>query len=291
MSDLGEMRYFLGIEVQQSAEGIFISQKKYAKGIIDKHGMSGCKTVSTPLVSNEKFIKEDGSDKVEASKYRSLIGSLLYLTATRPDLMFSASLLSRYMENPTQQHLTAAKRVLRYVNGTVAYGIWYKPVEQLMLTGYTDSDWAGCQDDMKSTSGYAFSLGSGVWSWSTKKQTIVALSSAEAEYVAAARATAQAVWLKRVLRDLNMKIDEPVNIYSDSKAAIAISENPISHNRTKHIAIKYHYTRDAVEKKEVQLIYCTSENQKADIFTKVLSKEKFEKNRRAIGVVEYSLRS
>jgi porphobilinogen deaminase len=195
------------------------------------------------------------------------------------------------MDKPTQQHNTAAKRVLRYISSTIAHGIWYKPVKNSKLIGYTDSDWAGCQEDMKSTSGYVFSLGSGVVSWSTKKQSIVALSSAEAEYVAAARAAAQAIWLRRILRDVYTDCEEPIGLYSDSKAAIAISENPISHDRTKHIAIKYHYTREAVDKKEIQLIYCSSEDQKADMFTKILTRTKYEKNRQAIGVVENSLRS
>jgi hypothetical protein len=277
--------------VIQAQDGIFISQKKYAENLIEKSEMKGCKVVSTPLVSNEKFIRDNGSGKVDSSKYRSLVGSLLYLTATRPDVMFSASLLSRYMDHPTQQHLIAAKRVLRYIQGTLGYGIFYKPIKTSTLIGYTDSDWAGCQDDMKSTSGYVFSLGSGVCSWSTKKQSIVALSSAEAEYVAAARAVSQAIWLKRILEDIYTNVEEPIILYSDSKATIAISENPISHDRTKHIAIKYHYTRDAVDRKEIQLKYCCSEEQKADIFTKVLTREKFERNRKSIGVAEYSLHS
>nr|ABA95820.1 retrotransposon protein, putative, unclassified [Oryza sativa Japonica Group] len=284
MSDLGLLYYFLGMEVHQSDEGIFISQRKYAENILKKFKMDNCKSVTTPLLPNEKQKARDGADKVDPTIYRSLVGSLLYLTATRPDIMFAASLLSRYMSSPSQLNFTAAKRVLRYIKGTADYGIWYKPVKESKLIGYTDSDWAGCLDDMKGTSGYAFSLGSGMCSWSTKKQNIVALSSAEAEYVAASKAVSQVVWLRRIMEDLGEKQYQPTTIYCDSKSAIAISENPVSHDRTKHIAIKYHYIREAVDRQEVKLEFCRTDEQLADIFTKALSKEKFVRDRELIGV-------
>nr|AAL58228.1 putative gag-pol polyprotein [Oryza sativa Japonica Group]ABF96256.1 retrotransposon protein, putative, unclassified [Oryza sativa Japonica Group] len=267
MSDLGLLHYFLGMEVHQSDEGIFISQRKYAENILKKFKMDNCKSVTTPLLPNEKQKARDGADKVDPTIYRSLVGSLLYLTATRPDIMFAASLLSRYMSSPSQLNFTAAKRVLRYIKGTADYGIWYKPVKESKLIGYTDSDWAGCLDDMKSTSGYAFSLGS-----------------AEAEYVAASKAVSQVVWLRRIMEDLGEKQYQPTTIYCDSKSAIAISENPVSHDRTKHIAIKYHYIREAVDRQEVKLEFCRTNEQLADIFTKALSKEKFVRDRELIGV-------
>nr|ABA99612.1 retrotransposon protein, putative, unclassified [Oryza sativa Japonica Group] len=267
MSDLGLLHYFLGMEVHQSDEGIFISQRKYAKNILKKFKMDNCKSVTTPLLPNEKQKARYGADKADPTIYRSLVGSLLYLTATRPDIMFAASLLSRYMSSPSQLNFTAAKRVLRYIKGTADYGIWYKPVKESKLIGYTDSDWAGCLDDMKSTSSYAFSLGS-----------------AEAEYVAASKAVSQVVWLRRIMEDLGEKQYQPTTIYCDSKSAIAISENPVSHDRTKHIAIKYHYIREAVDRQEVKLKFCRTDEQLADIFTKALSKEKFVRDRELIGV-------
>jgi Reverse transcriptase (RNA-dependent DNA polymerase)/gag-polypeptide of LTR copia-type/Integrase core domain/GAG-pre-integrase domain len=287
MSDLGLLHYFLGIGVCQADTSIFINQKKYAENILIKFKMQDSKPVATPLMSNERLKSEDGAKKADSTLYRSLVGSLLYLSATRPDIMFTASLLSRYMNSPSQINLAAAMRVLRYIKGTKEYGLWYKPVKDSNLIGYTDSDWAGCLDDMKSTSGYAFSLGSGICTWSTKKQTIVALSSAEAEYVAAARAVAQAAWLKRIIEDIGEKQEEPTIIFCDSKSAIAISENPISHERTKHIAIKYHYIREALQNQEVQLKFCPTQEQLADIFTKALTKEKFIYNRKQIGVSKY----
>ncbi|KAK4397351.1 Retrovirus-related Pol polyprotein from transposon RE2 [Sesamum angolense] len=238
MSDLGLMHFFLGIEINQEKKGIFICQRKYTETLLKKFKMESCKTVTTPLVTGEKYQKEDGSQKVDGSMYRSLIGSLLYLTTIRPDIMFATSLLSRFMQSPSQVHYGAAKRILRYLRGTKDFGIWYKSTNDAKLIGYTDSDWAGSVDDMKSTSGYTFSLGSGIFTWASKKQATVAQSSAEAEYIAAAATSNQAIWLRRILEDIGEKQEEPTTIYCDNKSAIAITKNPVQHSRTKHIDIR-----------------------------------------------------
>jgi hypothetical protein len=219
----------------------------YAEKILKKFKMLGCKPMATLLAINEKLKKEDGRKKVNATLYRSLVGNLLYLTATRPDIMFAASLLSRFMHSPSHFHFAAAKRVLRYIQGTTSYGIRYCRKSILKLIGFCDSDWGGCVDDMKSTSSYAFSLESSVFSWSTKKQQSVAQSSAEAEYISAAIATSQAIWLKRILEDIGGKQEEAVYLYCDKKSATAMAKNPVYHNRTKHIAIKHHFIREAIE--------------------------------------------
>ncbi|KAK4387768.1 Retrovirus-related Pol polyprotein from transposon RE2 [Sesamum angolense] len=284
MSDLGLMHFFLGIEINQEKEGIFICQMKYTETLLKKFKMESCKTVITPLVTGEKYQKEDGSQKFDGSIYRSLIGSLLYLTATRPDIMFATSLLSRFMQSPSQVHYAAAKRILRYLRGTKDFGIWYKSTNDAKLVGYTDSDWAGSVDDMKSTSGYTFSLGSGIFSWASKKQATVAQSSAEAEYIAAAATSNQAIWLRRILEDIGEKQEEPTTIYCDNKSAIAITKNPVQHSRTKHIDIKYHSLREATTRGEIELKYCNTEEQLADIFTKALPRNKFEELRMKIGV-------
>ncbi|KAK4380916.1 Retrovirus-related Pol polyprotein from transposon RE2 [Sesamum angolense] len=284
MSDLGLIYFFLGIEINQEKEGIFICQRKYTENLLKKFKMESCKTVTTPLVTGEKYQKEDGSQKVDASIYRSLIGSLLYLTATRPDIMFATSLLSRFMQSPSQVHYAAAKRILRYLRGTKDFGIWYKSTNDAKLVGYTDSDWAGSVDDMKSTSGYTFSLGSGIFSWASKKQATVAQSLAEAEYIAAAATSNQTIWLRRILEDIGEKQEEPTTIYYDNKSAIAITKNPVQHSRTKHIDIKYHSLREATTRGEIELKYCSTEEQLADIFTKVLPRNKFEELRMKIGV-------
>lgn len=284
MSDLGLMFYFLGMEIQQTHQGIFICQKKFAAEVLAKFSLENCKSVSTPLAHNEKLVKDDGSSKVDSSVYRSLIGSLLYLTATRPDIMFAASLLSRFMQDPNETHFRTAKRVLRYIKGTVSYGIWFKKSEELKLIGFTDSDWAGSHDDMKSTSAYVFSIGSGFFSWNSKKQNVVAQSTAEAEYIAAAAAVNQAIWLRKVLTDVGHDQVDATTILCDSKSAVAMAKNPVFHGRSKHIKIKYHFLREAESDGEVKLVHYNSEDQAADILTKALPKSRFETLRAKLGV-------
>ncbi|XP_057249968.1 uncharacterized mitochondrial protein AtMg00810-like [Beta vulgaris subsp. vulgaris] len=183
MTDLGAMKYFLGMQVKQSPGRIFLSQEKYADDLLKKFNMSECKPLATPMALNERLSKNDGKEKVDASIYRSLVGSLIYLTHTRPDIIHAVSIVSRFMSEPSKAHLAAAKRILRYVKGTKSYGILYETEENHKLTGYTDSDWAGSIDDRKSTSGYVFQLGTKAISLSSKKQATVALSSAEADRV------------------------------------------------------------------------------------------------------------
>jgi hypothetical protein len=275
MSDIGLLHYFLGIEVYQDKEEVFISQKMYAEKILKKFRMLGCKPMATPFAINEKLKKEDGGKKVDATLYRSLVGNLLYLTATRPDIMFAASLLSRFMHSPSHFHFAAVKRVLRYIQGTTSYGIRFCRKSIVKLIDFCDSDWGGCVDDMKSTSGYAFSLGSGVFSWSSKKQQSVAQSSVEAEYISTAIATSQAVWLKRILEDIGEKQEGAIYLYCDNKSAIVMAKNPVYHSRTRHIAIKHHFIRETIEEGEIELKFSRSEEQVVDIFTKALPKEKF----------------
>ncbi|XP_042944487.1 uncharacterized mitochondrial protein AtMg00810-like [Carya illinoinensis] len=183
MTDLGKMHYFLGMEVSQEKDEIFCSQKKYTEDLLKRFNMTGCKLVAIPLIPNEKLRNEDGVKKVDASTYRSLVGSLLYLCNTRLDILFATSMLSRFMQCPSQIHFGTAKRVLRYLQGTIGLGMWYKKSSSIKLVGFTDNDWTGSSDDMRSTSGYCFGLGSAMLSWSSKKQGYVAQSTAEAEYV------------------------------------------------------------------------------------------------------------
>ena len=169
--------------------------------------------------------------------------------------MYATILLSRFMQSPSQIHFGAGKRIFRYLQGTKEFGIWYTTETNSELLGYTDSDWAGSADDMNSTSGYAFSLGSEMFSWASKKQVTVAQSTAEAEYVAADEATSQAIWLCRILEDIGEKQDEPTKINCDNKSAIVMAKNLVHHNRTKHITIKYHFIREAEVTKEIKLDY------------------------------------
>jgi hypothetical protein len=242
MSDLGMMNYFLGMEVMQSSHGIFTCQKKYASDILKRFKTQDCKLVGTPMTTSIKLSKDDESEKVDESLYRGLIDNLQYLTASRPDILFAVSILSRFMHSPRETHFIAAKRILRYIKGTIDLGIFYPRSSEgtVELRDYTDSDWGGCVDDSRSISGYLFSLNSGVFTWSSKKQETTAQSTAEAEYIAAASAVNQAIWLRKMLKDLGHEQIEATKIMCDNSSAVSISKNPVFHGRTKHIKIKFH---------------------------------------------------
>ncbi|CAL9002439.1 unnamed protein product [Prunus brigantina] len=284
MTYLGLLYHFLGMGVVQTDKHIFLHQKKYATKVIEKFGLKSCKSVVTPLVTSERLCKEDGSEMADESEYRQIVGSLLYPTATRPDIMFASSLLARFMHNPTKKHIGTSKRVLRYIQGTLDYGIEFKKGKATTLIGYCDSDWAGSEDDRRSTSGYAFTLVSGMFSWASIKQNTVALSTAEAEYVSAAEATSQAKWLRFVLEDFGEEQVEGTPILCDNTSAIAMAKNPVFHQKSRHISRKFHFIREAIQAKEVELIYCKTEDQIADILTKALSKDRFVHLRGLLGV-------
>jgi len=272
------------MEIHQTDDGIFIGQQKYAREVLKKFNMESCKEMSTPLMQNEKLCKDDSSNRVDERLYISLIGCLMYLIATQPDIQFAVSLLSRFMYCASELHLKSAKRVLRYIKGTLEFGIMFGRLEEVNLHGFSNSDWAGSSDDVKSTLGYLFSLGSGYFSWSSKKQEVVAQSTAESEYVAAVAAVNQALWIRKILADLKFTQEDQTVINVDNQAAIAISNNPVLHGKTKHFKIKYHFLREVQNNKEVVLVHCKSEDQLVDILTKALSKRRFEELRERIGV-------
>ncbi|KAL4385296.1 hypothetical protein GQ457_15G029610 [Hibiscus cannabinus] len=290
MSDLGLMSYFLGMEINQSKAGIFISQNKYALDVLKKFKLESCKGVDSPLPSNLKLSKNDGEKLYDPSIFRSIVGSLLYMTATRPDLMFPATLLSRFLSSPTDVHLGVAKRVLRYVKSTLGEGLNYLKMDNVVLTGYSDSDWAGSLDDMKSTSGYVFNVGSGAICWSSKKQQVVAQSTAEAEYISAAAAANQAIWLRNLLSDLGFKQESAIVLLCDNKSAIAIAENPVQHGRTKHINVKFHAIREAEKNSLIKMEFCSSEMQVADLMTKALSRNRMLFLKHELGITNINLK-
>lgn len=286
MTDLGKMRYFLGIEVMQFDGGIFISQRKYVLEVLRRFGMEQSNSVQNPIIPGFKIFKDENGIEVNGSFYKQLVGSLMYLTATRPDIMYAVSLISRYMSKPTELHLLAAKRVLRYLQGTTNFGILYKKGGNKELIGFTDSDYAGSVEDRKSTSGYVFILSDAAVAWSSRKQPIVTLSTTEAEFVAAAACTCQAVWMKRVLKKLGYGGSESTIIFCDNSSTIKLSKNPVMHGRSKHIDVRFHFLRDLVNEGVVQLKFCGTQEQVADILTKPLKLESFQELRGRLGVCE-----
>ena len=247
--------------------------------------MENCKPIGTPMSPSCKLDKDDEGKCVDLKYYRGMIGSLLYLTASRPDIMFSVCLCARYQSNPKESHLNAVKRILRYLNGTQTLGLWYSKDSQIDLLGYSDADFAGCKLDRKSTSGTCQFLGVNLISWFSKKQNSVALSTAEAEYIAAGSCCAQILWIKQQLEDFGIKLNE-TPIKCDNTSAINLSKNPIQHSRSKHIEIRHHFIREHVQNKNIILEYVCTENQLADIFTKALSEDRFCEIRRNLGILD-----
>eukprot|EP00253_Pinus_taeda_P004437 PITA_04437 len=286
MTDMGFLRYFLGIEVDQNENGFFISQARYVNQVLSRFNMQECKAAITPTVMGLKLSREDSSKDFDLSLYKSIVGSLMYLTATRPDIMYAVSLISRFMERPKEAHWQATKRILRYVKGTKRIGILYTALECSDLIGYTDSDWDGSVDDQKSTSGYVFHMSSGAISWASKKQPIVALSTAEAEYVAATTVACQAILMRRMLRRLCQEKAKGTVIFCDNRSTIALSKNYVFHKRMKHIDTKFHYIRELVNNGEIVLEHCKTQEQVADILTKPLGQKSFEFLRKCLGMTD-----
>ncbi|KAG6436667.1 hypothetical protein SASPL_101569 [Salvia splendens] len=236
----------------------------------NKFKMESCNPVNTPVEISQELRKHDGEAEVDPTYFKSLVGSLRYLTCTRPDILYGVGLISRYMETPSQSHLNAAKRILRYIKGTLNEGILYPSNQEVKLVGYSDSDWGRDLDERKSTTGYCFYIGDGVFTWSSKKQAIVTLSTCEAEYVAASSTVCHCIWLRNLLTFLGFAQQGPTEIHVDNKYAIALAKNPVFHERSKHIDTRYHFIREHVNQNDVELVYCKSQDQAADIFTKPL---------------------
>lgn len=284
MKDMGELHYCLGISIVQDDRCIWLHQKQYVLNMLRQFGMMEAKPASTPADVNVKLVKSDGvSKEVDPVTYQSMVGSLLFLSmATRPDISHAVGVVSKFNSKPTEAHLTAVKRILRYLKGTINLALKYKN-ESSPLIGYSDADWAGDLDDRHSTTGNLFLLAGGAVSWKSKKQAVVALSTSEAEYVALSSATQEAIWLGRMLTELGMS-QECVTLMEDNQGAIALAKNPIAHARTKHIDIRYHYIREALQSRLIDLQYCPTSEMNADLLTKPLPKGPFVKLRLALGM-------
>ncbi|XP_026443007.1 uncharacterized protein LOC113342801, partial [Papaver somniferum] len=270
MKDLGSLRYFLGLEVDHSSDDCFISQVKYASDILQRAGLTDNKTAATPLELNIKLSPSDGKLLSNPTLYRQLVGSLNYLTITRPDISHAVHIVSQFMAAPRSTHYAAVLRVLRYIIGTLYQGVTFSSTSDLCLRAYSDSDWAGDITDRRSTTGYCIFLGSSLISWRSKKQNVVSRSSAEAEYRALAHSTSEIVWLRWLLEDMGVTLSEPTPLYCDNKAAIHIAHNDVFHERTKHIEIDCHFVRHQYKKRIINLSFVSSELQPADLFTKAL---------------------
>ena len=276
MKELGQLKYFLGIEVAYSKEGISLSQHKYTLDLLQETGQLGCKPTSTPLDVNVKIGKGDDGAAVDKAFYQRLIGKLIYLNHTRPDISYGVSLLSQFMSEPYEVHLRAAYRILSYLKFTVGQGLLFTREGGLSLEGYTDSDWAGSVIDRRCTSGYCTFLGGSLITWRSKKQKEVSLSSAEAELRALKRGVSECRWLKHLLEDIGVYEDSGIKLYCDNQSALAIARNPVQHDRTKHMAMNRHYLSENIDRGIIRPVFVPSAEQKADIFTKPLPGPRFQ---------------
>ncbi|GJY03919.1 putative ribonuclease H-like domain-containing protein [Tanacetum coccineum] len=284
MSSMGELTFFLGLQVKQKKDGIFISQDKYVAKILKKFGFTEVKTTSTPMETQKPLLKDEDGEEVDVHMYRSMIGSLMYLTSSRPDIMFAVCACARYQVNPKVSHLHAVKRIFRYLKGQPKLGLWYLKDSPFDLVAYTDSDYARVSLDRKSTTGGCQFLRCRLISWQCKKQTVVANSTTEAEYVAASSCCRQVLWIQNQLLDYGYNFMH-TKIFIDNNSTICIIKNPIFHLKTKHIEIRHHFIRDCNEKKLIQMVKIHTDKNVADLLTKAFDVSRFQYLIASIGML------
>ena len=272
--DLGLAKWILGMEITYLEDSIVLDQSKYLSDILKRFNMEQCKPLKTPAVTDDQSHKNTLREEVDRKTYMSIVGSLIYLSVvTRPDIAYAVGRAGQHMQDPAHEDWIAAKRILRYLQGTRNIHIRYSKTGSTTLTGFSDSDWAGDLERRKSTTGYLFTLGGAAISWNSKKQQTVALSSTEAEYMAACAASQEAMHLKALLNDLGHTQEDPITIRMDNQGAIIIANDPMSNRRTKHIDIRYHYIRERVEHEDIKLEYIRTEDMAADCLTKPVGQQ------------------
>jgi hypothetical protein len=289
LSNIGNLKYCLGIQVQKDNKGgITLNQDSFISRTLKKFGMAECKGSKTPMMLNQSLSKE-GEECEEEFAYREIIGSCMYaMIMTRPDIAFTLSQLSRFLDCYNRDHVVAAKRLLRYLKETVTTGIRYSRPETfsgtLKLSAYCDADWGGSIDDSRSTSGYVIFLNGCAIIWKSSKQSLVALSSAEAEYVALAHCVQESLWISQLIQDLGLRFDEKISIFEDNQACIKIAKNASSSTKTKHIRMRYHFVKELIEEKKIEIHWTDSESNIADVFTKSLGKLSLEALKQKLGL-------
>ncbi|KAK9093200.1 hypothetical protein Syun_028111 [Stephania yunnanensis] len=275
LKSLGDVDFFLGFEVHRDSTGLYLSQHKYILDLLKRTNLLDSKPMSSPYSVGVKLSATDGIPFSDPTLYKSTLGALQYLTYTRPDLSFIVNKLSQFQQHPTDLHWAAVKRVLRFLKSSLATGIVFRPAFSLSIEVFTDSDWAGDVDDRRSTSGVCVLLGGNLITWYSKKQSVVARSSTEAEYRALALGVTDILWTSSLLRELGFHCSTKPILWCDNTSARALALNPVFHARTKHIEIDVHFLREKLAAGLVELRYIPTDHQSADLFTKVLSTPRF----------------
>ena len=286
LKDLGHLKYFLGIEVSRSKAGITMCQRKYILDLLTETGMLDCKPVETPIETNHKLSILPDQVPTNKERYQKLVGKLIYLSHTRPDIAYAVSVVSRFMHAPSEEHMKAVYRILKYLKATPGKGLFFGKNQDHKVVGYTDADWAGDRMDGKSTSGYFTFVGGNLVTWRSKKQKVVSRSSAEAEFRGMVHGVCELLWIKRILRDLGIALTAPMQLCCDNKSAVKIANNPVQHDRTKHVEIDRHFIKDHLEKKTIELPHVSSEDQLADMMTKAVCGRVFECSLNKLGMLD-----
>jgi histone deacetylase 1/2 len=287
LKDLGDLHYFLGIEVKKIGDGLKLSQERYAADVIQRAGMSKCKAINTPLSLVEKLSATEGQalGVEDATRYKSIVGALQYLTLTRLDISFYVNKVCQFLHAPTTIHWGVVKRILRYVQGTLNLGMKFGRSVSTMVSAFCDADWAGRQDDGRSTGGFAVFLGLNLISWCAKKQATVSRSSTEAEYKSLVNATTEVMWVQKLLDELGIQQPHAARLWFDNIGATYLSANLVFHARTKHIGIYFHFVRERVAQRLLDIRWIHSEDQLADAFTKPIAAAKIDKFRSNLNLV------
>lgn len=234
-------------------------------------GIIDCKPADTPMMAKQKLHMEEGAELTDKEKYQRLVGKLIYLSHTRPDIAYVVGVVSQFMHQPQVSHMEAVWRIIRYLKGTPGHGVLFKSNGHLKTQVYTDADWAGDKGNRRSTSGYFTLVGGNLVTWRSKKQKVVSLSSAEAEFRGIARGLAEILWIRKLLTEIGFPPTETSKIMCDNEAAIQISENPVQHDRTKHIDVDRHFIKEKLEAGIIELPFVRSKDQLADILTKAVN--------------------
>ncbi|XP_019053485.1 PREDICTED: uncharacterized protein LOC109114773 [Nelumbo nucifera] len=274
MKDLGHLTYFLGLEVQSNSSGIFLNQHKYTQDLVALAGLQDSSLVDTPLEVNVKYHSDEGELLSDPSLYRQLVGSLNYLTITRPDISFAVQQVSQFMHSPRHLHLVAVRRIIKYLRGTPCHGLFFPAGSSLCLSAFSDADWAGCANTHRSVTGWCMFLGDSLISWKSKKQDRVSKSFIESEYRAMSAACSEITWLRGLLTEIGFPQSNPTPLHADNISDTQIATNLVYHERTKHIEVDYHYIRDVVNTRVIYLPHVSTDLQIADVFTKSLTRQR-----------------